>query len=286
VLWRDYTQVRYYGVGPDTSETQLSDYRVRSTNLVGYTSWQLHPVVSVGASLGWLSRPRLSSSAGLFDRGDPDTQFAHPSDPAVSLPRQPEFTHGEFYIVVDTRDEARYPTHGSVARASLSTYRDHPSSGFAFNRYDVEGAYFIRVARRGVLAFRGWGAFSDTGDREAVPFYMLPSLGGHNTLRGYPDYRFHDRHLLVANVESRWPLFTHVDMALFFDAGSVAPTVSQLGLDRTSAGVGFRIHTRKSTLGRLDIAHGREGWRVMFKLSDAFRLSRFNARTALVPFVP
>jgi outer membrane protein assembly factor BamA len=286
VLWRDYTQVRYYGIGPDTLQSQLSDYRVRSTNLVGYASWQLHPIMSVGASLGWLSRPRLSSSAGLFDRGDPDTQFAHPTDPAVSLARQPRFTHGELHVAVDTRNESSYPTHGSVARASLSRYRDHPSSGLAFNRYEVEGAHFLLIARRSVLAVRGWGVFSDAGDRRAVPFYLLPSLGGHNTLRGYTDYRFHDRHLLVANIESRWAFFPHVDAAFFFDAGGVAPTVSRLGFDRTSYGVGFRVHTRQSTLGRLDVAHGREGWRVMFKLSDAFRLSRHDARTAIVPFVP
>jgi hypothetical protein len=32
-----------------------------------------------------------------------------------------------------------------------------------------------------------------------VPFYLLPSLGGKNTLRGYYDYRFHDRNMEVFN---------------------------------------------------------------------------------------
>lgn len=284
VLWRDYTQVRYFGLGPDTLVSDISDYRVRSTNVVGYGTWQFNPVVSVGASLGWLSRPRLSSSAGLFDRGDPDTLTTHPEDPAVSLPHQPQFGHGEVYLAVDSRDNDSYPTRGGVARVSWSTYRDHSSLGFGFNRYEGEAAYFLPVFRRGVLAVRGWGVF--TGEGSKVPFYMLPGLGGNNTLRGYDDYRFHDRHFIAGNIESRWALFEHVDAALFFDAGNVAPRASALNFDRTSYGVGLRVHTRTSTLGRFDVAHSPEGWRVLFKLSDSFRLGRHSIRTAVIPFVP
>ena len=35
-------------------------------------------------------------------------------------------------------------------------------------------------------------AFSQTGAGNIVPFYMLPTLGGRNTLPGYNDYRFRD----------------------------------------------------------------------------------------------
>jgi Omp85 superfamily domain len=286
VLWRDFTQVRYFGVGPDTPESGISDYRLRSTNVAGYALWRVNPVVSVGATLGWLSRPRVTSSAGLFDRDDPDTLTTHPDDTAASLPRQPRFGHGEVYVVVDTRDNASYATRGGVARFSWSTYRDHPSQGLGFNRYEGEAAYFVPLFRRGVLAVHGWSVLSATADGNEIPFYSLPSLGGQNTLRGYADYRFHDRHFIVGNIESRWALFEHIDAALFFDAGNVAPKVSELGFDHTSYGVGLRVHTRTSTLGRLDVARSREGWRVMFKLSDALRLKRHEVRTAMIPFVP
>ena len=69
---------------------------------------------------------------------------------------------------------------------------------------------------------RAWLAASDTDAGQAVPFYLEPSLGGHNSLRGYDDYRFHDRDLLLVNVETRVALMTHVDAALFLDAGNVA----------------------------------------------------------------
>ena len=77
----------------------------------------------------------------------------------------------------------------------------------------------------------------------------MPSLGGANALRGYSNYRFHDRHLLLASAESRWPIFAHLDAAVFVDAGTVAARVGDLGLDKTVYGFGVRLHTHRSTTG-------------------------------------
>jgi outer membrane protein assembly factor BamA len=128
--------------------------------------------------------------------------------------------------------------------------------------------------------------FSDTtGDRE-VPAYMLPSLGGSTTLRSFADYRFHDRHGLLLSAESRWALFDHVDVALFADSGGVAGQVRDLGLKEISYGAGLRVHIRSTTIGRVDVAHGREGLRFLFRLNDPFRLNRLSRRNAAIPFVP
>lgn len=107
-----------------------------------------------------------------------------------------------------------------------------------------------------------------------------------DTLRGYRDYRFHDRNLLLASAESRWALFRDVDAAAFFDAGNVSARAGGLNLRKTSWGGGLRVHSRTSTLARLDIGHSREGWQAFFKLEDPFRLNRLSRRTADVPFVP
>jgi outer membrane protein assembly factor BamA len=121
-----------------------------------------------------------------------------------------------------------------------------------------------------------------------VPFYMLPTLGGQNTLRGYPDFRFHDRDLLALSAESRWAVTTHVDGAVFLDAGTVAPRVGDFRLSplKTSYGVGVRVHTRTTTLGRFDVGHSREGWRFLFKLNDPLELGRSSRRSVVAPFVP
>jgi hypothetical protein len=77
-----------------------------------------------------------------------------------------------------------------------------------------------------------------------------------------------------------------VDAAAFVDAGNVAARIGDLNLDKTSYGAGLRVHTRASTLARLDVAHSREGWRVLLKLNDPFRLARRSLVTSVIPFVP
>ena len=55
-----------------------------------------------------------------------------------------------------------------------------------------------------VIALRGLTTITDIDETEAIPHFMLPSLGGGKTLRGFPDFRFRDRHRLVMNAELRW----------------------------------------------------------------------------------
>lgn len=286
VQWQDFTQIRYFGAGPETLETGVSDFRMQAADVVGYATWRLRRSVAVSGSAGWLSRPSLSSSTGPFDRDEPDTLARYSGEPAADLLRQPRYVHGELSITADTRNHPSYPTTGTLVRAAWSTFRDQPTGALAFDRYEGEAAYFIPLFRRGVVAAHFWGVFTDTAEGRAVPFYLLPSLGGHNTLRGYADYRFHDRNLIVANVESRWALFEHVDAAVFFDAGNVAARARDVDFARTSAGLGLRLHTAKTTVVRFDTARSEEGWRFLLKLTDPIRLGRLQKRTAALPFVP
>ena len=143
--------------------------------------------------------------------------------------------------------------------------------------------------KKWILALHGWEVFSNTSGGDVVPFYLKPSLGGQNTLRGYYDYRFHDDNMQSFNAESRWALFAHVDAAAFVDAGKVAPRAGDLDFKhlKTSYGVGLRVHNATSTLVRLDVGRSTEGWRVFFKMTDPFKRSTpASGRSAVVPFVP
>src|SRR6185369_13029776 len=107
----------------------------------------------------------------------------------------------------------------------------------------------------------------------AIPFYLLPAIGGHNTLRGYHSFQFHDNAFVVVNAESRVRLTEHIDAAAFADAGNVARRFADLDLDKTSYGLGLRLHTATTTLARFDVAHGGEGWRFVFRTNEPFRLA-------------
>ena len=287
VMWRDDTQVNYFGIGSDAFDSEQSHYRMKVTNLVGYASLRPTDWLTFDGTVGWLTRLKVMAPGGAFKGDLPDTRELFPADPAVGLASQPDFLHGLLSATVDTRDYPDHPTSGGRYRAALTAYSDRTTGTFSFRQYEAEATQLVPLAdRRWVLAFRGWTVVSDVAAGRDIPFYLLPTLGGHNTLRDYHNFQFHDRHALLINAESRWAVFTHVDAAVFFDAGNVAPTVRRLNLDKTSYGAGIRVHTERATIARFDVAYGARGWELMFRTSDSLRLGRGRRRVASIPFTP
>ena len=77
-----------------------------------------------------------------------------------------------------------------------------------------------------------------------MPFFMLPSLGGSSTLRGYTSLRFRDRNSLLLQGEWRIMASRFLDSAVFFDAGKVTARRSDLDFDglKHDYGFGLRFH--------------------------------------------
>ena len=117
-----------------------------------------------------------------------------------------------------------------------------------------------------------------------MPFYLLPSLGGDNTLRGYMTDRFHDRNVLALTAESRWAILNRLDGLVFIDAGEAASRIRSLDLKKTSYGLGLHLHSRSATVLGFEAARSHEGWRVMVRLGDAFGTKRRSEETPAVPF--
>lgn len=286
-IWQDLTQVHFYGIGADSLKSNGSAYRMKDVDTIAWVRYNLHRLV-LGATLGYLDRPTISSPTGPFHAGFEDARQLFGAAGAPGLVDPASFLHADFSVAADSRDDAEHATRGGMYRADMSIYSDRDSGQYSFQRYQLEGVQYLPIVptHNWVLALHGWLVGSDSADGKAIPIYMLPSLGGHNTLRGYEDYRFHDRNMLLASVESRWAAWEHLDTVLFLDTGSVAPRLSDLDLSKTSIGVGLRVHTRRATFGRLDLGHSKEGWRLVFKMDDPFALHRLSRRLAWAPFVP
>jgi hemolysin activation/secretion protein len=120
-----------------------------------------------------------------------------------------------------------------------------------------------------VLVLHGWLVVSDAKPGNLVPFYLLPTIGGGNSVRSLPEYRFRDRNALVMNVEYRWEVLPALDMAVFADAGKVS---QEVGLEhlKTAGGIGFRFKTAEYVFFRIDVGRGAGGTRVFFKFGPAF----------------
>jgi len=267
--WQDFRTIDYFGVGSNTTEDMVSVYGVKSTQLTAYATLRPFRWMDIGAQIGW-TNPEVTHVEGALAPADERT-----------------FVPTELSLKIDTRDFPNHPTSGVLLRGAGARFDDRTSGVNTFNRYEGEAAGFVPIAGgRMVLALHGWLVRSDTRDGQTVPFYLQPSLGGLNTLRSYTDYRFHDDNMLLAQAELRVALMTHLDVAVFADAGNVAARAGDLDLKKRSYGAGLRLHTRRETFAMVDAATGDEGWRVAFRLKDPLALGRISKRALLAPFVP
>jgi hypothetical protein len=281
---QDFTQIAFYGDGPGALVSNVTDYRLKSKDFVGYATVRPVEWLDIDGNIGWLA-PSIQPPAGMFKHDRPSTQQRFAQNP-VFAHDQPTFTHTGVGVSADLRDFPGHPTRGGLVRGAVTGYADHEGL-FSFRRYEAEAEHFTPFAdSRIVLALRGWLVTSQTESGQVVPFYLEPSIGGHNSLRSYGDNRFHDRNFMLVNAEARFAMMTHMDAAVFLDAGNVAPRFGDLNLDKRSYGVGLRMHTRRDTFARLDLARGDEGWRFIFRLTEPLNPSRLTRRTAAVPFVP
>jgi hypothetical protein len=96
-----------------------------------------------------------------------------------------------------------------------------------------------------------------------VPFYLQPTLGGTDidsrmTLRGWDNYRFRAPDLSLIQFEYGIPVYDPVGVYVFYDAGSVGNSVSQIALTqfRQDAGFGASIRLKGQMIMQTYLAFG------------------------------
>jgi hypothetical protein len=289
VLGQDWTQIKYYGSGGNSLQGDVSQYRMRASDVAVYATVRPSSAIDLRVRVGMLSRPRISGASGWHLRAYPNTQELFSDASAPGLDAQPRFWHADFSATVDTLDHPGHPLHGGLLQVAASAFQDRDLGQYSFRRAELVAIRFVPVVDNlWTVAVRGTAVASSTSGANQVPFYLLPSLGGQSLLRGFESDRFHDRNLIAFNVESRWALFAHLDAALFADFGEVAPRLGAFTRAklRSSVGGGLRIHTGVSTLARLDAGHSSEGWLFSLKLSESFSLSTVRRWATVLPIVP
>jgi outer membrane protein assembly factor BamA len=126
---------------------------------------------------------------------------------------------------------------------------------------EAEALHLIPVLRANwVIALRGVATVTDIEASNEIPFFLLPSIGGGASVRGYPDFRFRDRNRMVMNAELRWTPARFMDMALFYDAGKVEARRQDLDFDdlKKAYGIGMRLIGPAGYAFRIEAARSRE----------------------------
>jgi outer membrane protein assembly factor BamA len=281
VKYQDFTQINFFGIGGDSLKSNRTDYRLKSFDALGFATLRADKWLSISGRAGLLRNVNVErGTSSLY----PSTGDVFDEATAPALAATPTYIHAEVAVEGDTRDVPDYPSNGGRYRISVATYHDRDFGRYSFRRLEADASQYVSIFNpRMVLAVRARVDLTDTAPGQTAAFYMLPTLGGSRSLRGYLDYRFRDRDALLLNGDYRFPLARILDGAVFYDAGAVAPSAGELSGRRlmTDYGVGVRVHSKKHLLFRVDLARGREGNRVSATFSTPFGTSQ-----SIVPYEP
>ena len=279
---RDLPRLDFFG--PDiTGLIAHANYRLREA-VVGAIA-TLRPVswLTVGGRVEGLwpevRSGRSSSLPSIEDR------FDEAEAPGVTV--QPAFIRYE--AALDLRipaglGEALY--QGARYRIAYTIYSDREIDRFSFRRIELEAqqrfALLVPLSR---LTLHGWPSLTDADAGHTVPFYLQHTLGGkwnlrsvhedligsdgtQATLRGFRNFQFRDRNVLLLQAEYRIPVWGPLDATVFADAGKVTPRREDLDLSALKHNVGFSLSVMRgpATAARVDFGVGKEGMRVFLTL--------------------
>ncbi len=171
--------------------------------------------------------------------------------------------------ISDSRDNTFYPKNGWLTEIALTGESKLTGSDFKFAKCSFDVAGYFPFGKC-ILAVNGMAIFT-AGD---VPFFQLSPIGGPRRLRGYPDGKFRDKHMMLGQAEFRFPIAWRFKGVLFAGAGSVFGTPGESAKLRPNGGAGLRIEfdRRQKLHLRIDygIGEGEGNSGVYITLGEAF----------------
>jgi hypothetical protein len=266
--YRNLTSLRYYGVGNDTSVDDRATYLLNDRNAFSHLWINPRGLLSFGAQMGW-----YSAETDYGDDEEPPESPPPPEEvPGFGVPRT-DFAVTGAWVEFDMRDKWAEPPVGVEARVTGLRYEDIDTNLYDFTRLiaDVKG-YIPLGHRNRILAMRFRTSLSDRDSGSLVPFYLMETLGGAKTIRGFDEFRFRDRRNLLLQIEYRWEVWAYIDMTVFMDAGKVFADMDDFNFKdlHTGYGVGLRIHTPAGWRLRFDLARSIEGIKLHISSGPSF----------------
>ena len=245
---REYPREAFFGIGPTSRRADFGEFSLRTTEFGGRGGVRVAPALLIGAGAS-LYTPRT----GL--RNPQSGAFSQIELPAFEV----EYVKSTAFVEIDYREPLN-ARRGGWYRLDFSQFDDRGNDRWSFHRADLDVRQFIGFfADRRVIALRGWVSTTKGEEgSQGVPFYLMPHLGGNDSLRGFRNYRFRGPHAMLLQAEYRWEIWSGLDAALFYDAGKVALRRSDLDFTNLEKdyGFGFRFNTAEGVILRVDAAFG------------------------------
>jgi len=266
--WREATQVGFYGIGTNTVQGDRTNYLFNQP----YASALLtvYPNRRVLMLQGGAEFSRWSQEPGEGSYPSVETKYTPQTLPGLGA--KVTYLHTQGGVGLDWRTSPGYTRRGGFVSATLHDHHDSDDK-FGFQMMEYQAIEHIPILREAwVLAFHGRVQNAFDKDGQQTPFFMLPSVGGGSSLRGYSSWRFRDKNSILAQAEWRIMVNRYLETAFFYDAGKVTAHRSDLDFNnlKSDFGFGVRFHGPFSTPLRVELAKSPEGLSVVFASSAPF----------------
>lgn len=280
---RNYPQLPYYGPGPRSKKTGGSNYRLEDTSFDISAGVKLLQRLRVGLTGGYLMTNVGPGTSEYFVSAE--KLYGPLQTPGID--RQTDFARAGALVHLDLRDSPYGPRSGGQYYAKLEAYEDRDFGRNDFRRLTAEAQQFVPLFnKKRVIAVRAKTLLSYPG-RNQVPFYLQPSLGAADDLRGFRPFRYYDNNSFIMNAEWRWEILSGVEGAIFADAGKVFPKPGELNFKRLEHSFGGGLRFRAASSGamvlRLDVAASREGVQIWMVFNDIFAAPQVRTGRELSP---
>ena len=264
-----YPEEDFFGIGPDSKQEERSNYLLESGAYTAAVGFRVNPWLVLGGGAGLV---QLSLRSGKDDRF-PSTEDVVYSAPVPGLEQAPDYYRYLTAAFVDYRDTPGNAHKGGFFGFQILRVDDKGGNEFEFTRYMFDARQYVPLGSpQRVLALWFLTNFDDPDPGSEVPFYLMRTLGGGNTLRGFREFRFRDRNRMHLSAEYRWEASPVLEFALFYDTGKVFSDSDDFNFGHLEDSIGFgaRFKTGGSTAMRVEVADSDEATRYSWRFSASF----------------
>lgn len=265
---RDMPQEDFFGFGPDSSSEARVSYGLREFTAGGFATHDVSDALVLHGGTDFIT-PTTREGA---DKNYPSIEERFDTAALPGFADEPDFVVARAGATFDRTDSPGNPRRGPQHRVEFSRWQSRGGAAATFNAVTADLRQYIPLFNdTRVIVLRGALWHTAPADGAEVPLYYQPTLGGSRALRGYREFRFRDRSVLVMQAEYLFEILTGADGVLFYEAGTVGPSLGDLGSLKTDYGAGLRFGTADGVLLRVEAAFGTpHSPRFYVKLSNAF----------------
>lgn len=174
-----------------------------------------------------------------------------------------------FSAVYDSRDVLTYPHQGLYINLTQCFRPRFMGNDYAFSTTELQVDAYQKVWKGAILAedFRTMLNFGNPS------WGMMALLGNSNSMRGYYEGRYRDKHKMEAQVELRQHIWKRNSLTIWVGAGTVFSKFSNIRSRHIlpNYGLGYRWEFKKNVNVRLDYGFGKAGQSgFLFSINEAF----------------